>query len=66
MAHRSDSGVYAASRQTYGSRRIHAELTLGMGVRVSERLFAVLKSQALIAGLRRAGEEAAARGCDRR
>ena len=59
--------VHAASRQTYGSRRVHAELTLGMGVRVSERLVAVLMSQARIAGLRRAGEgEAAARGCDRR
>jgi putative transposase len=43
--------VHAASRQTYGSRRVHAELTLGMGVRVSERLVAVLMSQARIAGL---------------
>jgi putative transposase len=43
--------VLAASRQTYGSRRIHAELALGMGVRVSERLVAVLMSQARIAGL---------------
>ena len=59
--------VHAASRQTYGSRRVHAELTLGMDVRVSERLVAVLMSQARIAGLRRTGEgEAAARGCDRR
>ena len=44
--------IHAASRQTYGSRRVHAELTLGMGVRVSERLVAVLMSQAQIAGLR--------------
>jgi hypothetical protein len=29
--------VHTASRGTYGSRRVHAELTLGMGVRVSER-----------------------------
>ena len=43
--------VHAASRQTYGSRRVHAELTLRMGVRVSERLVAVLMSQARIAGL---------------
>jgi putative transposase len=43
--------VHTASRQTYGSRRVHAELTLGMGVRVSERLVAVLMSQAHIAGL---------------
>jgi putative transposase len=43
--------VHAASRQTYGSRRVHAELTLGMGVRVSERLVAVLMSHARIAGL---------------
>jgi len=27
--------VHAASRGTYGSRRVHAELTLGMGVHVS-------------------------------
>lgn len=43
--------VHAASRQTYGSRRVHAELTLGMGVRVSERLVAVLMSNAKIRGL---------------
>jgi putative transposase len=43
--------VHTASRQTYGSRRVHAELTLGMGVRVSERLVAVLMSRASIAGL---------------
>ena len=54
-------------QQTYGSWRVHAELTLGMGVRVSERLVAVLMSQARIAGLSGAGEgEAAARRCDRR
>lgn len=43
--------VHAASRQTYGSRRVHAELTLGMGIRVSERLVAVLMSKAGIVGL---------------
>jgi putative transposase len=43
--------VHAASRQTYGSRRVHAELTLGMSVTVSERLVALLMSQAGIVGL---------------
>lgn len=43
--------VHAASRQTYGSRRVHAELTLGMGVRVSKRLVALLLSQANMVGL---------------
>ena len=43
--------VHRASRQTYGSTRVHAELTLGMGVRVSERLVAVLMSHAQTAGL---------------
>lgn len=43
--------VHTASRQTYGSRRVHAELTQAMGVQVSERLVAVLMSLAGIAGL---------------
>ncbi|WP_275263064.1 IS3 family transposase [Kineococcus radiotolerans] len=43
--------VYTASRQTYGSRRVHAVLTQAMGVQVSERLVAVLMSLAGIAGL---------------
>ncbi len=43
--------VHTASRQTYGSRRVHAELTQAMGVQVSERLVAVLMSRASIAGL---------------
>jgi len=43
--------VHEASRGTYGSRRIHAELTMGMGVVVSERLVAVLMSLAGIRGL---------------
>lgn len=43
--------VHTASRQTYESRRVHAELTLGMGVKVSERLVAVLMSEAKIVGL---------------
>jgi putative transposase len=44
--------VHTASRQTYASRRVHAELTLGMGVKVSELLVAVLMSNAKIAGCR--------------
>jgi putative transposase len=43
--------VHTASRGTYGSRRIHAELTRGMDVRVSEHLVAELMSLAGIAGL---------------
>ena len=43
--------VHEASRGTYGSRRIHAELTMGMGVVVSERLVAVLMSLAGNRGL---------------
>lgn len=43
--------VHVASRGTYGSGRIHAELTLAMGVEVSERLVAVLMRNAGIAGL---------------
>ena len=43
--------VHIASRGTYGSRRVHAELTLAMGVQVSERLVAVLMSNAGIFGL---------------
>lgn len=43
--------VHVASRGTYGSRRVHAELTIGMDVRVSERLVAVLMSNAGIYGL---------------
>jgi putative transposase len=43
--------VHLASRGTYGSRRVHAELTIGMDVKVSERLVAVLMSSAGIYGL---------------
>lgn len=38
--------IHLASRGTYGSRRVHAELTMGMGVQVSERLVAVPMSLA--------------------
>jgi hypothetical protein len=43
--------VHTASRGTYGSRRVHAELTRGMDIVVSENLVAVLMGLAGIAGL---------------
>ena len=43
--------VHVASRGTYGYRRIHAELTMAMNVRVSYRLVSVLMTQAGIYGL---------------
>jgi putative transposase len=43
--------VHTASRGTYGSRRVHAELTMGMDVSVSLRLVTVLMSNAGVAGL---------------
>ena len=43
--------VHVASRGTYGYRRIHAELTMAMGVRLSSRLVSVLMTQAGIYGL---------------
>ena len=43
--------VHVASRGTYGYRRIDAELTMAMDVRVSSRLVSVLMTQAGIYGL---------------
>jgi transposase InsO family protein len=43
--------VHVASRGTYGYRRVHAELTMAMGVQVSSRLVSVLMTQAGIYGL---------------
>ena len=43
--------VHVASRGTYGYRRVHAELTLGMGITVCERTVSVLMTQAGIYGL---------------
>jgi putative transposase len=43
--------VHVASRGTYGYRRIHAELTMAMNVKVSSRLVSVLMTQAGIYGL---------------
>jgi putative transposase len=43
--------VLVASRGTYGYRRIHAELTLGMGITVCPRTVSVLMTRAGIYGL---------------
>jgi hypothetical protein len=43
--------VHVASRGTYGYRRIHAELTLGMGITVCPRTVSVLMTRAGIYGL---------------
>ena len=43
--------VHAESRGTYGSRRVHAELTKARDVWVSERLVAALMQKAGVAGL---------------
>ncbi len=54
--------VHTANRGTYGSRRVHAELTLGVGVHVSTRLVAVLISMNRIAGLPSVGKVKRLRG----
>ena len=43
--------VHVASRGTCGYRRVHAELTMGMGITVCERTVWLLMSQAGIYGL---------------
>ena len=43
--------VHVASRGTYGSRRVHAELTKGRGIEVSVNLVGILMHNAGIAGL---------------
>jgi transposase InsO family protein len=43
--------VHAVSRGTYGSRRVHAELTKGRGVHVSRVLVTILMHDAEIAGI---------------
>ena len=40
--------VHAASRGTYGARRVHAELTLGRGVKVGHNAIEMLMSRAQI------------------
>lgn len=43
--------VHAASRGTYGSRRVHAELTMGRGVQVGYHAITMLMARAGIQGL---------------
>ena len=43
--------VHAASRGTYGALRVHAELTLGMGITVGHGAVAMLMNRAGIKGL---------------
>lgn len=43
--------VHVASRGTYGYHRVHAELTLGMGIQVCSMTVSVLMTQAGIYGL---------------
>ena len=43
--------VHVASRGTYGSRRVHTELTTGRGIEVSVNLVGILMHNAGIAGL---------------
>lgn len=45
------SQVHADSRGTYGSRRVHAELTLGHGIAVGYHQVAMLMSRAGLQGL---------------
>ena len=43
--------VHAASRGTYGARRVHAELTLGLGLQVGHNQVEMLMARAAIKGL---------------
>jgi putative transposase len=43
--------VHAAARGTYGARRVHAELTLGLGLQVGHNQVEVLMARAAIKGL---------------
>jgi putative transposase len=43
--------IHADSRGTYGSPRVHAELTLGLGLAVNEKRVARLMRQAGVRGL---------------
>ena len=42
--------VHAASRGTYGIRRVHAELTLGLGLHVGHNQVGLLTARAAIKG----------------
>jgi len=54
--------IHQASRGTYGAPRVHAELTLGHGIRCSKKRVARLMRQAGLTGVHRRG----LRGCTRR
>ena len=43
--------IHAASRGTYGARRVHAELTLGRGVQVGHNAVEMLMARANVYGL---------------
>jgi len=43
--------VHSASRGTYGARRVHAELTLGLGLQVGHNQVELLTARAAIKGL---------------
>ena len=43
--------IHIASRDTYGYRRLHTELTIGMNIQCSSRLVSVLMTKAGIVGL---------------
>jgi len=43
--------VHSASRDTYGARRVHAELTLGLGLQVGHNQVELLTARAAIKGL---------------
>ncbi len=43
--------VHTASRGTYGARRVHAELTLGLGLAVGRNQVEMLMARAAIEGL---------------
>ena len=43
--------VHSASRGTYGARRVHAELTLGLGLQVGHNQVELLMARAAIKGL---------------
>ena len=47
--------VHTASRGTYGVRRVHAELTLGLGLQVGHNQVEMLMARAAIKGLRATG-----------
>jgi transposase InsO family protein len=53
--------VHAGSRQTYGSRRVHAELTLGRGISVGYHAVELLMRRAGLQGV--TGRPKFRRGC---